>query len=501
MPSADFLSCMSRDFTKLLNNQDECNVTVKVGSRGKPFRAHSIILRARSPYFQKMLNKRNADVTLNKWLVKLPNVSPEVFELILRYIYGGSIVFERVNTRIVLDFLAAAGLFRLEDLYDHIQTYLLDEKSDWLRDCIVTTSQIAEQNIGFKKLRNFCKRIKEREPDLYFNCTDFTSIDERSLIRLLQRDDLGMEETEIWDRVIKWGTANTPQQPRVRRASGPNLDGIEKTLHKCIPHIRFFHISAADFRIKISPYKSILPVTLYSDLFQFHADPKYKPVTKVLEARHGAIESEIIDKKQAALIASWIDRRDEAYDETNVNSPNINNNVSFVPYKVSESPYEFELILRGSQAGFTAKTFHEHCDDKGPTVVLMKVRDSTEILGAYNPLHWESSLVDLATTESFLFSMRDKDDNPRRAILSRVKSPKHAIVCAPDNGPTFGAPYALAMRDNFNDPEKTGCCGGTSASYNVALRSIEERYFWVDEYEVFKVVRRSEFDSSECVGK
>ncbi|KAG9284950.1 hypothetical protein G9A89_009760 [Geosiphon pyriformis] len=487
MPSADFLSFMSRDFTKLLENKDECNVTIKVGLKAKPYRAHSVILRARSPYFQKFLTRRNADVTLNKWVVKLPNVSPIVFELILRYIYGGNIILEQVDTEIVLAFLATAGFFHLEDLYDHLQDYLLEGKTDWLREHIIATCRVAGQNVALKKLRRFCKKIKEREPDLIFNSVDFASFEEKSLVRLLQRDDLGMEEIDIWDRLIKWGTENTPQQPRVRRSSGPNFEAMEKTLHRCIPHIRFFHISAADFHMKVRPWKNIMPPTLYSDLFRFHVDPKYKPITKRLEARHGAIESEIISMRQAALISSWIDRKD------------CESETSFRTYKAAETPYEFQLLLRGSQAGFTAKAFHEHCDNKGPNVVLMKVQNSTEIIGAYNPLHWESNLIDLATTESFLFSMPSKaDDNPNHAVLSRVKSPKHAIVCAPDNGPTFGAPYAIAMRDNFDDPEKTGCCGGTSASYNVSLRSPEERYFWVEDYEVFQITRRQEFHSSPC---
>ncbi|CAB4444209.1 unnamed protein product [Rhizophagus irregularis] len=53
-------------------------------------------------------------------------------------------------------------------------------------------------------------------------------------------------------------------------------------------------------------------------------------------------------------------------------------------------PYEFKLLLRGSQNGFTPKKFHELCDNIPYTATIIKVKGTGEILGGYNPLVWKS---------------------------------------------------------------------------------------------------------------
>jgi hypothetical protein len=81
-----FHSNLSKDFSLLLEESDDYDVIIQVGETDntKEFQAHSVILRARSPYFKSALS--------NKWITKKdgmilfnkPNISPIVFELILK---------------------------------------------------------------------------------------------------------------------------------------------------------------------------------------------------------------------------------------------------------------------------------------------------------------------------------------------------------------------------------------------------------------------------------
>ena len=70
--------------------------------------------------------------------------------------------------------------------------------------------------------------------------------------------------------------------------------------------------------------------------------------------------------------------------------------------------YEFKLILRGSRDGFTPKKFHEICDNKSRTVTVIKVKDSNEILGGYNPIEWKPECSIGITKDSFIFSFKNK---------------------------------------------------------------------------------------------
>ncbi|CAG8753522.1 3633_t:CDS:1, partial [Acaulospora morrowiae] len=81
----EFYTNLSLDFSQLLEDADGYNVNIKVGENNetKEFRAHSIILRARSPYFKRALSDSWVTIKDGVILFNKPNISPNVFTLIL----------------------------------------------------------------------------------------------------------------------------------------------------------------------------------------------------------------------------------------------------------------------------------------------------------------------------------------------------------------------------------------------------------------------------------
>ncbi|RIB27299.1 hypothetical protein C2G38_2062380, partial [Gigaspora rosea] len=101
--------------------------------------------------------------------------------------------------------------------------------------------------------------------------------------------------------------------------------------------------------------------------------PPRKKETVQLPPRKVSIitpSSSIITLQHAAEISSWIDRCSTIYD-------------------VTEIPYEFKLLLKGSKDGFTGGIFHRICDNIPGTVIVIKINSTNEILGGYNPLIWK----------------------------------------------------------------------------------------------------------------
>ncbi|UZO08247.1 uncharacterized protein OCT59_028505 [Rhizophagus irregularis] len=89
--SNQFFSKLSQNYIELLEDDEYYDITIEVGEdpNVKIFRAHMSILCCRSPYLRRTLtsNKKYKDNTLVH--IKLPNISPEIFQIILKYIYGG----------------------------------------------------------------------------------------------------------------------------------------------------------------------------------------------------------------------------------------------------------------------------------------------------------------------------------------------------------------------------------------------------------------------------
>ena len=51
--------------------------------------------------------------------------------------------------------------------------------------------------------------------------------------------------------------------------------------------------------------------------------------------------------------------------------------------------FQTELLYRGSKDGFTAASFHQKCDNKGPNISIIKSEHGL-IFGGYTSLSWES---------------------------------------------------------------------------------------------------------------
>ena len=80
-----FFTKLSQNYIEILKDDEYYDVTVEVGEdpNVKIFRAHMNILCYRSPYLRRTLvsNKKNKDNFKDN--VKLQNISPEVFQIIL----------------------------------------------------------------------------------------------------------------------------------------------------------------------------------------------------------------------------------------------------------------------------------------------------------------------------------------------------------------------------------------------------------------------------------
>ena len=84
--STKFFSKLSQNYIELLEDDEYYDITIEVGEdpNVKIFRAHTNILCYRSPYLRRNLasNKRKNDNVLTH--LKLPNISPEIFQILLK---------------------------------------------------------------------------------------------------------------------------------------------------------------------------------------------------------------------------------------------------------------------------------------------------------------------------------------------------------------------------------------------------------------------------------
>src|SRR6266536_2818009 len=341
------------------------------------------------------------------------------FFFINRYIYGGVISLNEQEPLEILKVLTTANELLLQELVDYLQEYLIKNKSEWIEQNFELTYKTSFQFNSLIKLQNFCTDVMTKSPERIFKSLDFTSLPEKSLVLLIKRDDLQMKEIEIWEHVLKWGVAQNKMLTLDPMTwSDGNFKTMEDTLQHCLPLIRFFSLSSEEFVQKVHPYKKLLKPQLYEELFKSYLDSNIKPSDNILLPRYrnidGIIDSRIVNINIVSSISKWIDK--------------IDIKSKFAYARELYLPYEFKLLLRGSRDGFTPRKFHELCNNIPHTVAFIKVQETEEILGGYNPLIWKSHSDGEygKTKDSFIFSFKSKN-NLKDSILSNVKDMDSAL--------------------------------------------------------------------------
>ncbi|RIB28431.1 hypothetical protein C2G38_2157963 [Gigaspora rosea] len=407
------------------NNPGVILITIFDNSQPK---AHSAILKYRSLYFRNELTNINRDKN-NIKTVNLNDVTIQQFEIIIKYIYGGIVSLEDLDTLFVFDLMVITCEFLFEELAKRLETYLIETKASWLRLHFSKVFQKSFQNNKFQELQNWCNDIIVKHPEKFFESENFTSIQENASISLIKRDDLQMEEVKIWKHIIKWGIAQNPGlSSDPKNWSNDNFLTIKTTLQNCLPFIRFFQISSEDVNDYLQPYRRMLDENLWDDIFKKCLSPN-RPIstvilpprvvlTQTLPPRTTEPFSKIINEAQAAEITSWIDKKADT-------------------------------------DGFTPASFWNLCDRQTNLIVVVKVKDTDEILGG------------------------------------RVKNPEYAIYCSSNCGPVFGGRNCdLVIYNSINE------CWNVQSAYekrirNVAYYSGGFSYFSVDEYEIFQLNKKS----------
>ncbi|GBC17675.2 BTB/POZ domain-containing protein [Rhizophagus irregularis DAOM 181602=DAOM 197198] len=392
------------DLEKLLMNDDDYDVIIYAA------------------FSNKWAEKKNG-----KYVFKKPNISHNFFKIILRFIYCGKVDLTKLKGPDIINLLIAVDEINIPTLVHYIQEFLIKHRDEFLQQNPIEIFETVYQHETFTELWNYCLEKICMEPDILFKSDKFISLKAPLLELLLKRDDLSLDEIIIWDSLIKWCLAqhtNISQDPT--QWNKEEITIMERTIHRFIPLIRFNHISSEDFVIKVYPFKKIIPKNLINNMLIFNMAPNKQLNIDMQSPRKPKFiyDSVIIEDQHFAIFSSWIEKKNGSH------------------YNVKNIPYNFNLLYRISKDGNTTGAFHEKCDNKGATIVVVKIQNSEMIIGGYNPLYWDQSNNYMYTQDSFIFSFKNK--NFQTAKVGYIYAyHDNAIYCNQNYGPTFGGGHDL----------------------------------------------------------
>ncbi|PKC66716.1 BTB-domain-containing protein [Rhizophagus irregularis] len=449
-----FYPNLSKDFSLILNDADDYNVIIKVGENEntKEFRAHSVILRARSPYFKSALSSNWITKKNDMIMFKKTNITPNIFNLILRYIYVGELDLTGQSSKDILELLIASDELLIGELFNYVQDYLIEKRIEWILKNLFLVLHIAFKITDCKKLQDYCIDIICEDTHSFITSNEFLSLDKDIIYKILERDDLRIKEVIVWDRLIKWGIEQTPglgnencyvnlhhlikcgieQTPvsenemcDISKWSNEDYEALKEILNQFILLVRFVEITSDDFNNKVKPYKGIIPNQIYEEIEEFYNKGTF-PKINTLPPRIGKLDSKIINPKLAKIIIKWIVKED---------------------FWILR--YKFNLMYRGSIDGISYETFKNKCKGQMESLVLIKVKHTNKIFGGYSSIGFNSignnvpSLNGFDNTkyyyssDNFIFSF-ENDDDTQNMKISRVRNYNKAIYDYYGTGFDFG---------------------------------------------------------------
>ncbi|CAI2186772.1 8114_t:CDS:2 [Funneliformis geosporum] len=386
-----------RDIGKLYYEANDYNVQLTVGGEDESieketFKAHSVILRARSSYFQNLFSNDQIKKDGEWFTFEKQSIHPDVFRLLLD-------LKEPDMQDLFIPLLLSADEMLLIDLVKYIQSHIIENEQSWLHENFVHIFHVTTtHSTTFSLLANHCSRLICENPSQLFGTPSFIRLGRCSLLTIIKRDDLDLSEVDIWKYLLQWAINQYPSLNSSGDADSwtkKDFMELENRLKDFLPYVRFFQIPGDKLYEFVWPFKKILPKKLKAQLTQFHMMPNTElPPLGIsynlsLRLPKHQIDSLYVTSKHAGMLNAWINKGENGLK--------------------NRDKVDFQLLLRGSRDGMDIKTFHDLCDNKGPTFVLVKV------------------LV-IETSDSFIFSFANSDTCEQdEYILSRVQNSRYAI--------------------------------------------------------------------------
>ncbi|CAG8468212.1 2117_t:CDS:2 [Funneliformis caledonium] len=180
-------------------------------------------------------NKVSTTMTEN-FLLDLSN---DIGQLLTDYLTGTQ----------VLKLLVATNELNLHKLSNYIQPHLINNQVEYLMSEPVEILKTVHQYEVFENLRKHCLEVICENPRILFESPNIKSLEKELIILLLKQDELGMEESDIWDFILKWGRSkvSNPLDNDVSNWTSNDFEELEKIICDLIPHVRWIQISSKMF--------------------------------------------------------------------------------------------------------------------------------------------------------------------------------------------------------------------------------------------------------------
>jgi len=357
-----------------------CDVQLRVGS--ELFPAHRLVLAAASDYFAARFDGQFKDAL--EPIVDILEMEPHVFALALDYMYDSSCSVPDVST--LQQVLSVASVLQIDSLL--IATAIALDKNLNVDNCASMLACATQHHVP-----QLLRRAEALAREAFVDVASNPAFPASSMLALLQSDRLIVtSEEQVFETLSTW-----------LKAQVEPLGEDEQLQMFGLVHLTLLSQDFRDSTVMAEPVFSTLRArNLLRAQFQAELLSGKKPT------KRGNPPSQILSAEAHRQILVWLD---------------------------TGAATKLELLYRASYDGWEGRDFHLRCDNKGPTVTVIKCTDSY-VFGGFTSTPWASINKSAACADAFIFSLhRPGSVSPVKLAVNYAQS---AIYDSCSYGPRFG---------------------------------------------------------------
>ncbi|XP_076173376.1 BTB/POZ domain-containing protein 9 isoform X1 [Ptiloglossa arizonensis] len=470
------------DLARLSEDKDTADIIFLLGRDETPVYAHRIILQARCKNFTAA---KRIGTPGNPTPVRMSHAHPETFRQFIHYIYTGKIMLQDSG---IFEMLGLAQELGVEELWRSCEEHVSATLSPGNACALLTAALDAQERVpgGKGACSSFIERcfafIGENAVDTV-KTTAFCNLPKDALVKLISSDYLGLEEEDVWRAVLNWAkyqagvtqpTQHWTEEERLRVCQ--HLSGV-------INHVRLLLIDSQVFAEEVEPTGAV-PIELSLERYEFF-NPDRSSGSECIRYRYAALPNKYAeicaDKRLQPRVSPFLFPGSQILSRDKMGFQRLLNQWYGSPKQ------SWRLVYRASSHGYSATSFHRHCDGVCPTYVIA-LGTRGEICGGFSDAPWGKTNAKghyIFSEKAFLFTLTNNQDVPPTKY-DIVKRP-FAICYHPDIGPIFGAGADLLISSNCNVNMESysnlpHSYDGEHASNTVLMG---DYHFPVVDYEVF----------------
>ena len=195
VPAANYCLQMMNSLNEFRKHNILCEVVIVVN--GKQFYAHRNVLAASSPYFRAMFSSNMKEHLENKPVI-LENITAEIMEELLNFIYTGNIKITPFNVK---DFVSASNYLLMTSLKETCVSFM----NSMLNPSNCLGIEAAAFKFDCSALRNTAHRYVYDNFVAVSQTDEFKLLSAERLMECLASDDIRVErEEQVFEALMEW---------------------------------------------------------------------------------------------------------------------------------------------------------------------------------------------------------------------------------------------------------------------------------------------------------